>query len=96
MFPCTNCGLCCQNISLIEELRDFDSGNGTCRYYNTIDLKCNIYETRPNICRVEKMFDLQYFKYFSQNEFYIVNAKVCNELQEKYNLDKKYRIKIGE
>ena len=96
MFPCTSCGLCCQNIALIKELEDFDLGNGTCKHYNIIDLKCNIYEIKHNICRVEKMFDLEYNKYFSKNEFYILNAKVCNELQEKYNLDKKYKIKIGE
>ena len=96
MFPCTSCGLCCQNISLIKELKDFDLGNGACKYYSSIDSKCNIYETRPNICKVEKMFDLEYHKYFSKNEFYILNAKVCNELQKKYNLDKKYKIKIGE
>ncbi len=96
MFPCTSCGICCQNISLIEELKDLDIGNGTCKHYNVHNLKCDIYETRPNICRVDKMFDLEYNKYFSENEFYILNAKICNELQEKYNLDKKYKIKIGE
>ena len=96
MFPCTSCGLCCQNISLIKELKDFDLGNGTCKYYSSIDSKCNIYETRPNICKVEKMFDLEYHKYFSKNEFYILNAKVCNELQEKYNMNNTYKIIIGE
>ena len=96
MFPCTSCGLCCQNISLVKDLKDFDLGNGIFKHYNIIDLKCNIYETRPNICRVEKMFDIEYFKYFSKNEFYILNAKVCNELQNKYEMDKKYKITIGE
>ncbi len=96
MFPCTSCGICCQNISLIIELRDFDLGNGTCRHYDVVDLKCNIYDTRPDICRVDKMFDLKYNKYFSKNEFYILNAKICNELQEKYNINKQYKIPIGE
>jgi Fe-S-cluster containining protein len=96
VFPCSSCGICCQNISLVKELKDFDLGDGSCKHYNTIDLKCNIYETRPNICRVEKMFDIEYFKYFSKNEFYILNAKVCNELQNKYEMDKKYKITIGE
>lgn len=96
MFPCTSCGICCQNISLIEELKDFDIGNGTCKHYNVHNLKCDIYETRPNICRVEKMFDLKYHKFFSKKEFYVLNAKVCNELQAKYNMDNKYKIIIGE
>lgn len=96
MFPCTSCGICCQNISLIRELKDFDLGNGTCKHYDVVDLKCNIYDTRPNICRVDKMFDIEYNKYFSKKEFYILNANVCNKLQDKYEMDKKYKIKIGE
>ena len=44
MFPCTSCGICCQNISLIEELKDLDIGNGTCKHYDTNSLKCVIYE----------------------------------------------------
>ena len=96
MFPCSACGLCCQNISLVKELEDFDLGNGTCKYYDAINFKCTIYEKRPAICNVEKMFDLEYHKFFSRNEFYILNANVCNDLQEKYNADKKYKITLGE
>lgn len=96
MFPCTTCGLCCQNISLVKKLKDFDLGNGTCKYYDVINFKCTIYEERPDICNVEKMFALKYHKFFSRNEFYILNANICNELQEKYKIDKKYKIILGE
>ena len=96
IFPCTKCGLCCQNISSIPELKDYDLGTGICKYFDSITNGCEIYENRPLICRVDKMFDLKYYKFFSKDEFYILNAKVCNELQEKYNLDKKYKINIGE
>ena len=87
IFPCTKCGLCCQNISSIPELKDYDLGTGICKYFDSITNGCEIYENRPLICRVDKMFDLKYHKFFSKNEFYILNAKVCNELQEKYNTD---------
>ncbi|SFV71266.1 hypothetical protein MNB_SV-13-40 [hydrothermal vent metagenome] len=40
------------------------------------------------------MFDIQYSQHFKKEDFYILNAKVCNDLQEKYNLDKSYRLKI--
>ena len=96
MFPCTGCGLCCQNITNIEELTAYDLGNGTCKYFDSISNKCEIYDDRPNICRVDKMFDLVYSKEFTQEEFYIGNAKVCNQLQEKYKIDKSFRLKIGE
>ncbi len=37
MFPCTGCGLCCQNIATVKELKEFDLGNGVCKFF---DIKC--------------------------------------------------------
>ena len=96
MFPCSGCGLCCQNISHIKELEDFDLGNGVCKYFDIQSKQCLIYDTRPDICRVDKMFDIQYHRYFTKEEFYVKNAEVCNQLQDIYGLDKSYRINIGE
>jgi len=93
-FPCTGCGLCCQNISKIEELKDYDLGNGICKYFDHESNTCQIYDTRPDICKVDEMFISKYNQYFTQEEFYIENAKVCNSLQEKYGLDKNFRINI--
>jgi len=95
MFPCTVCGLCCQNISNIKELKEFDLGNGVCKYFDYSTRGCSIYEDRPDVCRVDKMFDLVYYKEFTREEFYIANAKICNFLQEQYKLDKSFRVKIG-
>jgi len=94
MFPCTSCGLCCQNISGVEELKEYDLGNGICKYFNPQHKICTIYETRPNICRVDKMFEIKYKKYFTLKDFYRENAKVCNTLQELYKLNTSFRIKI--
>ena len=96
MFPCNSCGLCCQNISGIKELRDFDLGNGVCKYYNFKTKNCNIYINRPDICNVEKMYKKVYFKIYSKKEFYRLDAEVCNSLQEKYCLNSSYRIKLEE
>lgn len=96
MFPCTECGLCCQNIRNIEELKSYDLGNGTCKYFNKLNNQCIIYHDRPNICRVDKMFELVYYKEFTRKEFYIENAKACNKLQELYHIDKNFRVKVGE
>lgn len=95
MFPCTGCGLCCQNIVDIEELKAFDLGNGTCRYLNRQDNSCSVYDTRPDICKIETMFAIKYHQFFTKSDFYIENAKVCNELQNKYNLDENFRVNIG-
>jgi Fe-S-cluster containining protein len=96
MFPCTNCGLCCQNISNINELKDFDLGNGTCKYFDNISSSCKIYETRPNICRIDKMYEIKYNHFFTKKDFYIENSKVCNKLQDKYKLDNSFKVIIGD
>lgn len=91
-FPCTECGLCCKNIAHIIELKDFDLGNGTCKYFDKNTNICSIYENRPDICRVDLMFEKEYFKYFTKDEFYKLNAQACNKFQKKFNLDEKYMI----
>ncbi len=96
MFPCTSCGLCCQNISKVEELKAFDLGNGICKYFDSLSNGCKIYDTRPDICRIDEMFKTHYHQFFTKEDFYIENAKVCNTLQEQYGLDNSYKIKIGE
>jgi len=96
VFPCTGCGLCCQNITGIHELKEYDLGNGICKYFDVINNSCEIYDTRPNICQVDKMFEVKYNKYFTKEEFYIVNANSCNKLQEHYKIDNSFRIILGE
>ena len=96
IFPCTECGICCKNISTIQELKEFDVGNGICKYLDLNTNLCNIYDTRPDICRIDKMYEIEYYKYFSKEEFYIKNAEICNELQIKFNIDTSFRIKIKE
>ena len=95
MFPCTDCGVCCQNISNVIELKDFDMGNGVCCHYNIEHSHCSIYDCRPNICNIDKMFALKYYKEFSKQGFYNVNVQTCNDLQSKYGIDIKYRVEIN-
>jgi len=94
MFPCTKCGLCCQNITNIKELEEYDLGNGVCKNYDRMTKYCGIYNTRPDICKVDTMFNLVYCKEFTMNEFYIGNAQVCNSLQEQNKVDKSFRVII--
>lgn len=96
MFPCTQCGLCCQNISSVIELKKFDIGNGVCKHYSIVDKSCKIYDLRPDICQIDKMYDLKYYKFFLKKDFYIKNADICNQLQNKYKLDSSYKVIIGE
>ncbi|WP_064093130.1 YkgJ family cysteine cluster protein [Rossellomorea aquimaris] len=91
-FPCNSCGLCCQNIGHIEELKSYDLGNGTCKYL--IDQKCSIYESRPLICRIEEMYEKVFFKQFTKEEYYLANLKACKKLQVEYSLSEKDQIDL--
>ena len=85
MFLCDKCGLCCQHIPEIEELKNFHNGNGICIHFDKESYKCKIYETRPNVCRVEKMYDLVYHKEFkTKEEFYTANMTICNILKKQH------------
>lgn len=96
MFPCTVCGECCRQVSLAEETRWLDRGDGACRNFDEQSNLCKIYDERPLTCRVDEMFDAQYHKSFTRSEFYRVNAECCNIMQEKAGLDCKFRINIDQ
>jgi len=91
-FPCTGCGLCCQNIRGVELLKAYVLSHGGCKYFDTVHKACTRYDTRPDICRVDKMFELVYHKEYTRKQFYILNANVCNSLQEASSLDQTYRV----
>lgn len=79
-FYCDKCGCCCRRISGIEELKEYDAGDGVC--INLINNACVIYDQRPDICNIEKMFESKYKKYFTREEFYIMNKNACMQLKE--------------
>lgn len=81
MFICNRCGLCCKNIDKIAELSEFDNGFGRCIHLNDYNL-CNIYTHRPNICNVDKMFDLFYSRHMRREEYDRMNMDGCRKLKE--------------
>lgn len=85
-FPCTSCGLCCRQIGRIEQLASFDRGDGICIHLK--DYRCSIYENRPDICRVDVMYHKVYHQYFSKEEFYLENSRICEELQRQHEKSK--------
>ena len=86
-FYCISCGACCKNIKGIEELKSFDRGNGICKYLNTHNHLCTIYQNRPDICRIDVMFEKVYFKHYTKEAFYSLNKASCKILQEKEALN---------
>ena len=55
-WQCTSCGACCSYIKPLADNGKIDkscvSPDGSCK--NLKDNKCVIYETRPDICRIDK------------------------------------------
>ena len=96
MYPCTSCGLCCINLDKIKSLRHLDSGNGVCIHFDPSNKVCLIYEDRPTLCRIDHMYDTYYYKQYSRYEYYQLNAKVCNQLQEKADLPLAFRVITGD
>ena len=84
IFPCDKCGICCRHINLIPQLKLFDSGNGVCIHLMDNNM-CAIYENRPDICNVYKMYKLVYSKQMSEDEYLKLNIESCKKLKSKYS-----------
>ena len=79
-FKCTKCGLCCMNIQNVELAKDLDDGTGVCRYFERKSKLCTIYESRPEICNVEKGYKF-FENTMSYDEYIELNYKICKELR---------------
>lgn len=84
MFTCLKCGLCCKNIDKIPELSVYNRGDGQCIYLTASNL-CKIYEIRPDICNVEKMYDLVFCRLISREKYDKINVECCRALQSMEN-----------
>jgi len=81
-FPCHQCGLCCQNVHRSAQTAFLDRGDGTCRHYLAASRQCAIYEQRPDICRVDRQYALNYSQEFTWDEFVEANLRACARLAE--------------
>lgn len=82
-FLCNQCGLCCQNVHLAAETHFLDRGDGTCRHYDDTSKLCLVYNSRPDICRVDLQYKLHYVRIYSWDEFVTLNVQVCQQLAAK-------------
>ncbi|WP_374759877.1 YkgJ family cysteine cluster protein [Iodobacter sp.] len=92
-FPCTKCGQCCKNIGKIKQLSEFHLGNGICIYFNE-NVGCTIYQSRPDVCRIDEGYTKFFSSLMTLDEFYEKNAAVCNKLQEDKDMDIIFKVII--
>lgn len=79
-FPCTKCGACCRHLDKSDLYKELDRGDGVCKYLK--GNLCSIYEIRPNLCRVDKCYELYFASHMTRDEFYRTNLAVCRKLRE--------------
>jgi uncharacterized cysteine cluster protein YcgN (CxxCxxCC family) len=82
-FPCNSCGKCCSNVNLSKETRGLDRGDGICRYLNMESKKCIIYDTRPDICRIELQYRKNYSLIYTWRDFTELNLEICEKLPSR-------------
>ena len=92
-FKCSACAACCINAGIDGRMPD--RGDGACIHL-TEDLLCDIFETRPDICRADKMHEKikEIYPSVSKYEYFWKATKVCHMLIDLYDLDPKYKIDI--
>lgn len=78
-FKCDRCGACCRTVGLIEEAKFLDRGDGVCKYLTDNNL-CSIYDFRPEICRVDKMYK-RYKDKMTWDEYLELSYEACEELR---------------
>lgn len=85
VFECDKCGLCCQHIKGIKELENFMLDDESCINLDKASNLCKIYDKRPDICRVDRMFEKVFYKFMSKEEYLNLNILSCEKLKEIYN-----------
>ena len=67
---------------MIPELREYDAGEGVCKYLMKNNL-CGIYSSRPDICNVDRMFEIKYKDIMTREEYDLINEEGCRLLHLK-------------
>lgn len=86
-FNCDKCGLCCRQLKKSPFLRNtqlslLDRGDGVCRHLKE-DNTCAIYEKRPLICNVDKLYDCMLMGKMSREQWYRLQEQGCKKLKEQ-------------
>lgn len=84
-FKCDCCGLCCKHINRSSLLKDFDTGNGVCKFLDAETNLCKIYANRPDICSVEKAYQKYFADKYTEEEYLKLNYDACDNLKREFN-----------
>ena len=88
-FPCTGCGCCCKRVGHLKLQGMFPldvNPDGSCVHLLPNN-SCEIYETRPDICRVSVMAEKSGI---NESEYYTKTAEVCNNFMKEDGVEGKF------
>ena len=82
-FACTRCGACCRSVSFSPLTAWLDKGDGICQHLDEQTELCAIYESRPDVCRIDLQYEVHYVRHLSWKEFSDLNLQCCEALQKR-------------
>ena len=93
-FLCTGCGACCR---LAGRMNGAKYGlpikeDGSCAHL--IGSKCSIYETRPDVCRVDKMMFND--NNLSKKDYYKKTSSICHSMIDYLGIDPHYKVNLDD
>lgn len=80
-FNCDGCGACCRLVAdpLLKLFNLPRAANGGCGHL--VANKCSIYDSRPDVCSVRKMWEQNHRAVYSWEEYCAITEKVCDTLK---------------
>ena len=97
-YPCTQCGACCRLAYMIPELPTAADGQTCAHLKETTDdagaarFLCGVYETRPDICHIEKQIPA----HVTPRRYHEMAAGACELLQDHFGISAPYRVELPE
>ena len=69
------------SISLYSAL---NRGDGICKFFDDKMRICKIYNSRPSVCNVDKIYEIYFRDKMTRDEYYEINYEACKRLKENY------------
>jgi Predicted Fe-S-cluster oxidoreductase len=86
-FKCRACGSCCRRLDLQASVYKYlDRGDGVCLHFDGKTNLCNIYEERPDICRVDQQF-VAFANYLTIRQYLALNYLGCRALRDSLKIE---------
>lgn len=68
-------------MNVATETRLLDRGDGICRNFDVDRNICSIYEERPDICRIDRQYQLHYRNEYTWDDFVAINLQSCRLIE---------------